>query len=222
MGQDRRHRLEERWLVGPSLARCTGRLESAPPAARSARATLVGEPRTSRPAGPWGRPVSGRASGNDLTLATAHCRCGSGSRRTMDSGNCVGAADGAVPIRRLRSHRRHRRRRWSRCNPTASPRLLACRPPRRAARRVARRGRLCATVAPQSTRDQRRLRAPRERFHRTRNQPMCREITRFSVPLRRVRIPVAVLQNPRIHGRFLVVGVVRNSLRHSRYRLRRV
>jgi hypothetical protein len=38
----------------------------------------------------------------------------------------------------------------------------------------------------------------------------------------RVRIPVAVLQNPRVFGGFVVVGVVRHSVRHSRYRLRRV
>ena len=38
----------------------------------------------------------------------------------------------------------------------------------------------------------------------------------------RVRIPVAVLQNPRVDGGFVVLGVVRHSVRHSRYRLRRV
>jgi hypothetical protein len=58
---------------------------------------------------------------------------------------------------------------------------------------TARRERRCATVAPQSTPDQRRLRAPRERFHRARNQRMCREITGCSVSLGGVRIPVAVL-----------------------------
>jgi D-arabinose 1-dehydrogenase-like Zn-dependent alcohol dehydrogenase len=67
--------LEEGRSDGPedSHRLVVGRLESAPPAARSARATLVGEPRTSRSAGRWARPASGRASGNDLTdCSTAH------------------------------------------------------------------------------------------------------------------------------------------------------
>ena len=66
---------------------------------------------------------------------------------------------------------------------------------------TARRERRCATVAPQSTPDQRRLRAPRERFHRARNQRMCREITGCSVSLGGVRIPVAVPNKSPANGR---------------------
>ena len=65
---------------------------------------------------------------------------------------------------------------------------------------TARRERRCATVAPQSTPDQRRLRAPRERFRRARNQRMCREITGFAVSLGGVRILVAVLLAFRLTG----------------------
>ena len=79
-------------------------------------------------------------------------------------------------------------------------------------------------------------------FPATLEQPVCGLITgrpnagrKWSSPLSsrglgrrpltaetRVRIPVAVLQNPRAFGGFCVLGVVRHSLRHSRDRCGRL
>jgi hypothetical protein len=39
----------------------------------------------------------------------------------------------------------------------------------------------------------------------------------FRIVETHIRIPVAVLQNPRVDGGFVVVGVARHSVRHSRW-----
>jgi hypothetical protein len=74
----------------------------------------------------------------------------------------------------------------------------------------------CATVAPQSTLDQRRLFAPRERFHRARNQRMCRGIRAFSVSRGRIRIPVAVsTERQQMHRNGWQPGPITDQSRES-------